>query len=191
MGDTFVDVGAFIGLYTVAAAKRIGPAGKVIAFEPDPANAAALQVHLRLNEVSDRVDIIQAAATDHGGSVAFNGTGGCESHVDPASVGKRVKAMRLDDVSEQRVDLLKIDVEGHEEAVLRGAAKLLRDPKRAPGLVYVEVHPYAWKALGTTSDSLLACLKETGYELTTPDGNPVTSINAWGELIATKSSGSA
>src|SRR5207244_1654449 len=60
-GDVVADVGAHIGLYTIALAKRLAPNGSVIAFEPDEQNYNALAQHVRLNEVQAVVETVRAA----------------------------------------------------------------------------------------------------------------------------------
>ena len=86
--DVVADIGAYIGLYTVALAKRVGPSGRVIAFEPDSLNFTALKEHLRLNKVADRVDLIQAAVGAHNGNVLFESGRGSESHVNAGFRGR-------------------------------------------------------------------------------------------------------
>lgn len=83
--DIVVDVGAFIGLYTIALARRVGPRGRVIAFEPDPDNFAVLKAHVDLNCVTDMVELIQAAVGAQDGSVPFLTGGGSESHISHVS----------------------------------------------------------------------------------------------------------
>src|SRR5262245_13135361 len=60
-GDTFVDVGAFIGLYTIAVGLRLLGSGQVIAFEPDGKNFSLLREHVKLNGLEGRVELYQAA----------------------------------------------------------------------------------------------------------------------------------
>ena len=84
----------------------------------------------------------------------------------------------------RRLDILKIDVEGFEEQVLRGADGLLRDAGCGPRVVYIEVHPFAWHHVGTTGDSLLALLASYGFATTFVDGRPATKIEEYGEVIA-------
>jgi hypothetical protein len=79
---------------------------------------------------------------------------------------------------------MKIDIEGHEEAALRGARNLLQDSQRRPRVMFIEVHPYAWGELGFTSESLLRLLAEYGYAVYELDGRPVTKIDAYGEVVA-------
>jgi hypothetical protein len=82
-------------------------------------------------------------------------------------------------------DLLLVDVEGHEEKVLRGGHSLLSDSTRRPSMIMIEVHPYAWAELGTTSDSLLQLLTMHGYTVQTLNGSPVTYVEHYGHIVAT------
>ena len=84
--DIVADVGAFIGLYTVAIAKRLAKHGKVIACEPDPNNAAVLKGHVALNRVADRVEIIEAVVSDRVGEVLFQS--GEESQSRVSEIGR-------------------------------------------------------------------------------------------------------
>jgi len=187
--DTVADVGAFIGLYTVAMAKRLVRGGKVIACEPDPNNAAVLKGHVALNCVADRVGIVEAVVSDCVGEVLFQSGAESQSRVrtKPSDSAHMVASVTLDRVFvDKALDVVKIDVEGHEEAVLQGACCVLQRHERAPRVIYIEVHPYAWAALGTSSASLLGFLQGCGYEVTTLDGQPVTQINTYGEIVAYK-----
>jgi hypothetical protein len=53
-----------------------------------------------------------------------------------------------------------------------------------PRAIYIEVHPYAWPEISTTSASLLALINSCGYEARTIDEEPVETINAYGEIVA-------
>jgi FkbM family methyltransferase len=185
-GDVVADVGAFIGLYAVALAQRVGPSGRVLAFEPDPVNFAGLRAHVELNGVTDSVHLFPAAVGQMEGRVSFS-VGGSQSSLSN-SVGQRIEvdSVRLDSaVGNGRVDILKIDVEGFEEHVLRGGATLLADPRRRPRAIFIEVHPYAWKEAGTTSESLLGMLRGHGYSAFGLDGRAIEGpIDWYGEVVA-------
>jgi FkbM family methyltransferase len=187
-GSIVVDVGAYIGLYTVAIAKRLGPSGKVIAFEPDPDSFASLKAHVELNQVAGRVELVQAAATTENGTVPFeSGRHSSMSRIagEEAQGTYRVKAVRLDTIlAESRVDILKIDVEGFEEQVVRGASGILGNRELAPPTIFIEVHPYAWKEVGVTSQSLLRLLREAGYEVFDLLGQPVETLREYGQIVA-------
>src|SRR4030095_10716279 len=101
-------------------------------------------------------------------------------HVSVAALGAegtRVPITRLDSVfKDGRLDVLKLDVEGFEEHVLRGARVLLSDPLRAPRVMFVEVHPYVWANYGASSDSFLALLHDHGYDVADLAGNTLHRI---------------
>jgi FkbM family methyltransferase len=186
--DTFADVGVFIGLYTIAVAKRVGSAGRVVGFEPDPSNYLAAREHVKLNQLEDRVELVQAAVGASDQSVWFK-PGGDMAHVaaEPADGICEVECVTLDRIfADKRLDVLKIDVEGFEERVLQGADGLLKDAARCPRVIYVEAHPYAWPEIGTTSDSLLEILGSCDYEVRAVDGQPIETIATYGEIVARK-----
>jgi len=188
-GDTVADVGVFIGLYTLALAQRVGAAGRVFAFEPDPANYEIATQHIALNGLSARVELIQAAVGATDGQVAFSAQ--AESGHVLNSVNNMhanlVPCVTLDQIfARRRLDILKVDVEGYEEMVLLGGQHLLCDPTRSPRALYIEVHPYAWPATGTTSESLLSLLINNDYYVSTVQGKPVTRIGGYGEIVARK-----
>jgi len=144
-GDTFVDVGAFIGLYTVGVALRLSGSGRVVAFEPDGRNFSLLQEHVRLNALEGQVELRQAAVSDKDGRACFLANGSAEARlVSDSRDTTTVEVVTLDRIfAGKRVDILKVDVEGYEEMVLRGAATLLSESALRPRAVFVEVHPYA------------------------------------------------
>ncbi len=152
-GTLVFDVGANIGAYTVLFAQWTGAAGRVVAFEPSPPSIAGLREQVRLNGVSDRVEIIEAAVSQSPGSAAFDcgGASGTNALVPDAESGAdviRVETTSLDAFCAARgiyPSIVKIDVEGAELDVLRGG----RETLARPGVdVFVEFHPSAWKARG-------------------------------------------
>jgi len=188
-GDVVADVGANIGLYTVAISKRIGPRGRMYAFEPEPTSVGWLRRHVDLNGLQSRVMVYACAVGAYDGSTAFMGGRGSESHVSVAAApepnGTQVPITRLDSVfKDGRLDVLKLDVEGFEEHVLRGAGELLNDPLRAPRVMFVEVHPYAWANFGVSSDSFLALMHDHGYDVPDLAGNTLHRIRTYGEIVA-------
>ncbi len=189
-GDTIAEVGASIGIYTLALASRVGIDGRVFAFEPDPESAAELEANVAINGWQNRISVTRSVVGETAGEVSFACARGVESHVasvaDSSDASIRVPMVTLDSVfPNSRVDLLKIDVEGYEEPVLRGADALLADRARRPRAIVVEVHPFAWKAVGTTSDSILGLLTGAGYRVESPDGVPISLISDYGHIVAT------
>lgn len=186
-GDIVADVGASVGLYTIALAQRVGDAGRVIAFEPDSASVVLLKKNLALNAAGRRVEIVEAAVGNEEGSSHFEMGLGSQSHVgtSPSRAAPLVRSVTLDRTFERKpLNLLKIDVEGFEERVLAGASLLLKDRSHKPRAIFIEVHPYAWDSLGTTVESLLGLLTKFNYRILDVHGQPVAQINGWGEIVA-------
>jgi FkbM family methyltransferase len=151
-GDTIVDVGAHIGLYTLIAAKRVGPTGKVIAIEPDPENFKILKKNILLNQLSN-VKALRCAVYStkeklklflpelEEGRTIFNTV--MQDRAGTSNNFLEVEANTLDNIMNenniiQRVNYLKIDVEGAELEVLKGAINTLSLNKDLTLLI--EVH---------------------------------------------------
>lgn len=126
--STIVDVGANTGVFALAA-KAINPSAKVIAVEPVARVAEQLRHNIRLNGFD--IEVHEVALSDSNGTATFYDFPG--DHEYSASLDSRmggtvestIEVRRLDDLVD-RVDLLKVDVELHEPAVLRGAQRLLQ-----------------------------------------------------------------
>lgn len=129
-----------------------------------------------------------AAVSDIAGECAFLANGSNQARIVSAAdhgSAQRVSAVTLDDVlAGRRVDVLKVDVEGFEEMVFRGAQTLLSTTALRPRTIFIEVHPYAWPSLGTGSATLLRLLNDAGYRVETLQGEAVRSIDRYGEIIA-------
>lgn len=185
IGDVVADVGANIGLYTIALAKRVGNEGEVHAFEPDLANFCALDRHCHLNQVAARVVTHQVAVAGENRRVAFESGSGPESHIRNGAPVSEVDGVRLDSVfAGDHIDILKIDVEGFEENVLKGASGLLRARARDPRIIYIEVHPFAWAQFGTTSETLLTFLADHGCSIEDLSGTALAHVERYGEIVA-------
>jgi FkbM family methyltransferase len=186
-GCVFVDVGACLGLYAVAAARRCGPQGRVVAFEPEPSLYRLLVENLSVNRLEGVVDALALAVGDRDGEVAFRAGRGAESRVVlvGSATDGAVTCVKLDSVLDgTSVDVMKIDVEGYEDFVVSGAQSLLSDEARAPSVVFIEVHPQAWPAFGTSGQSMLARLERLGYSVVDLAGNPVDQIVNHGIVVA-------
>ncbi len=145
-GATFVDVGANVGLFTVAAARQVGPTGKIISIEPAPGTAAALQMTARLNGIYPFTQIHRLAAGREDGEAELNLGQICgHSSLFPlkgAAGTATVQVAALDPIiGPNPVDLIKIDVEGAELDVLEGLPMTLsRNPNLAIIIEFAPIH---------------------------------------------------
>jgi FkbM family methyltransferase len=129
-GDHFVDCGANVGLWSLVAAGRVGPGGRVTAFEPNPAAFQRLTQNVSASgEIGRRVTALNVAVAAGPGQVAFE-TGAHHNLgriVSTAAAGSIVvPAVSLDEqLAGTPIHAIKLDIEGGEAAALRGAARIL------------------------------------------------------------------
>lgn len=175
-GDTFFDIGANVGWVTQPATWLVGRHGSVHCFEPSPTTIGYLRRRLVCMGLSNVVVNQLALGTASGGATLYEcaeNFGGSSSLRPGAAPGQHVSAgtpvaiRTLDDYVEQnsvsRIRLIKIDVQGSEIDVLRGAVRLLA-PQNRP-VLYVEIETIADAAFGYTASDLLNILTGYGYEL--------------------------
>ena len=186
-GDIVVDVGANIGTHTVFFSQQVGPAGRVLAFEPQRIVFQTLCANLALNSVTNVWAYPDAVGAEQGELFVpvldhrrENNFGGLSlgAHAD----GEPVPVVTLDSLRVARCDLIKIDVEGMERAVLTGAANHVT---RFRPVLYVE------NDRAERSADLIRLIDELGYAmywhcppLFNPQnyfGNPV---NVFGDIVS-------
>jgi FkbM family methyltransferase len=158
-GDVAFDIGANLGYFTLVMAKQAGPRGRVVSFEPDPEMFSALTRNVGRNVAdSNGIVAIPAAVGAEAGAVRFaRGWRSTRGRVVTDGGDLEVELMKVDDAAERFgvPRLLKIDVEGGEVDVLRGARAVLRNEKP---LVLVEVHSEELE------NRCAQLLEEFGYE---------------------------
>jgi len=164
-GDVFVDVGANIGYYSVIAGAAVGRAGAVYAFEPSARIRARLERNVELNQMP-QITVRPEAVAANAGVVRLiepQGTGNDGlAYVDMngGSAGVEVRAVRLDqlpDFFDRAPALIKVDVEGGEPEVFRGAAALL-NRSDAPSIIF--------ESFELARDAAL--LRDYGYQVLQP-----------------------
>ncbi|UFN50973.1 FkbM family methyltransferase [Roseomonas sp. OT10] len=173
-GDGFIDVGADIGWFSVLAAQAVGPRGRVHAFEPRADLAGRLRQSIADNGFEDRcrVEMIALGAEEGAIDLAWvpDERNPGHSFIVPRSMPEgavslgRVPVRPLDALGlDGPVRLIKIDVEGAEPLVLRGAQGLIA---RDRPILLIELFPY-WlgRVSGTTADALLTQLRGWGYRI--------------------------
>jgi FkbM family methyltransferase len=178
-GEVVADVGANLGYMTSLAAARVGPRGKVLAFEPHPRAHELLErnaARWREAGTAGEVDLRKVALSDVAGEGALVSGGSAEFDMAVASLSSEATAtaraaseeiavplVRLDEIDGiERLALVKIDVEGHEASVLRGAGGLLENGA-IRDVVFEDHDDYPSEAT--------AVVEEAGYELISLDNN--------------------
>ncbi|WP_304451406.1 FkbM family methyltransferase [Nocardiopsis sp. YSL2] len=172
-GDTFIDVGANIGYYTMLASHLVGRAGRVVAIEPVPRFHRQLQAATRLNGARNVRTVNRAVAAGPGRvEMYLGGPGnlGGTSMVRPRTADEFfcVTTDALPDILTsaelQNVRLIKIDVEGAEEAALRGLTPALSRLHPDVELI-IEVTPRTLAKQGTSVQGVIDPLREAGFHM--------------------------
>ena len=135
-GNVFIDCGAHRGTYTTMASNLVGPAGQVVSIEPFQEHFECLTFTAEQSRHKN-IKLIQAACSSISGTVLFSEK---ECHVD--DVGEAISCIALDDVV-PRADFIKIDTDGRELDVIRGAKKLIQDGTQ----IIVEFSDFAYQPL--------------------------------------------
>ncbi len=173
-GDVFIDVGANVGYFSFMASEQVGENGHVISIEASPRIFAQLQRNAALNETPGNMRLINKAASDRvatidlyrGPSHNLGLTSTCQ-HRGMKSDGTIEAAPLHELVGDEclsRARLIKIDVEGGEDAVLSGLAKSL-DRLRQDVEILVELSPAWWSDREKTPRDVLAPLVESGFNI--------------------------
>jgi len=147
IGQTIIDAGAHIGVFALMAARRVGPTGRVLAFEPSPHTAELTRRNIARNKLA-WVKFYPVALAEAETTASFFISDDASSnpvtdtlHATAGRAQVHVRLRRLDDVLAEEgisiVDHLKIDVEGAELRVLDGAAHTLARTRR----IMMEIHP--------------------------------------------------
>jgi FkbM family methyltransferase len=165
-GNTILDVGANIGLFTIEGTKAIGPSGNLIAIEAAPSHANSVRESARLNQMAN-VEVVSVAVGDSDGEATL--TLPRDTNFGMFTLGKvdgdesyKVPVRRIDDiVAGRKIDFIKMDIEGSEYRALLGAKETLKS--RPP--ILIELNEIALKGCGSSSfqvKQLLASMNYTG-----------------------------
>jgi len=175
-GMVVVDIGANVGLYTFEASRAVGKKGKVIAFEPDPYNFEVLSLRLK-NWRFKNVTVVNKALSDTKGQTKLFidkfSPGGHSFSSENLYSGKssvEVPTIRLDDFLDEagieKVDVIKIDVQGAEGLVFEGAEKTLKNGRAS---VLMEFWPHGMAQITPKVKEVMQKLEDFGYTFTVLD----------------------
>jgi FkbM family methyltransferase len=180
-GMTVYDVGANAGFYTLFFSRLVGDMGRVFAFEPCPYVARFLVDHVRMNRVSN-VRVIQAAMARQTGLIGMSTDRGfSENQIsNDGNSALMVPSLSLDTSSLPAPDLIKMDVEGAESEILRGAYNTLR--KTQP-VVFVALHGSQQR------EECPELFREAGYAVYDLDGQLIDGISPVDEICALPANG--
>ena len=169
------DIGAHFGIFSLTAAYF---GGKAIAVDASPAAAHMIEIEAALNKCADRVRILRAAVSDMNGTIEMLSSGVFSDGYFTAAKRRprneltRVRAVTIDEMVLQfgPPTHIKIDVEGHEAAVLRGASATLS--QFAP-VLFLELHNEMVVSRGDDPKAALSELAHHRYDTFTPNGDAV------------------
>lgn len=188
-GDTVLDIGANVGWFVATAAPLVGKAGRIHAFEPQPAVAAMLRETIALNGL-DQVELHEVALSDRDGSFAFHvldGNAGAGRLGDkPEGEGwqsfdipTRDAAAMLESLELDPIRMIKIDVEGHEATVLGACSSYLA--KYPADIIMFESFGGAGPFFDRDVVKILAALGYRFFEFRSAGGVCVAEVPASGE----------
>jgi FkbM family methyltransferase len=166
-GSLVIDVGANVGFFALRFARWVGDRGKVIAIEPEDANYASLVEAIERQGFSSRVETLKAVAAATGGEVLLeiNPVHPADHKISRDGTGLPVSAVTLDQLLQARLGLrlalVKIDVQGAEMMVLKGAGRILKETNPA---LFVELSEEGLNKFGSSVTEILKYLAELDYE---------------------------
>ena len=166
-GGFVLDVGGYLGYFTLLAARAAGPQGRVTVVEANPQSIELLECNIERNGFAERVTIERTAVAAEPGSATFYwdaSDGSTSGLAKPDNLGGTydVRVSKIDDLLAGQVpDVVKMDIEGGEVAALQGMSATLPRVRR----LFVELNPDALANAGTSGDALLAILRGAGFTI--------------------------
>lgn len=172
-GDVVWDVGAFIGMFAIFSAHRVGEQGHVYAFEPEASTLSRLRRNIDLNRAAP-VEVIEAALGDHDGAAIIYASKPGENAIHSLHHGKRHQAAGTN-ISlcsgdalvtagvAKSPNVVKMDIEGAEFQALTGMRNILQS--ETCRYLFLELHPTELPGFGTTPDAVRELLENAGFQL--------------------------
>jgi FkbM family methyltransferase len=189
-GATLVDVGANKGDFTLLAARAVGKDGRVLSFEPEPENCKWIRKSMQLNGYTN-IALYEVALSGVDGSAqlhlgkksGWHTLLPVQSNLRERTINVPTRALDsvLEEANQFKVDVMKVDVEGAELEVLKGAYSTLSNNRNI--VLLVDIHP----ALGVDPEEVCSFLLKLGfsiYEMSFPFNTPARIDNNLKEILA-------
>ena len=191
--NTFFDVGAHIGLISLPAAKNMKQNSKIVSFEPSSKNIKHLKSHVEINNFQNIISVNQLLVGENNSQKTFFSSNN-ESPMNSVVKLDNLKNYKEEKLKQITIDsfckksglipeILKIDVEGAEINVLKGAKNILKNEKP---IIYLSIHPYHIKELGSTIDELVNLIDQMGYNIEDFEGNKIKQFKLDEYLLTPK-----
>lgn len=172
-GDVVLDMGANIGLYSLAAAKIVGNSGKIYSFEPDPITFKNLKKNIESNKYNN-VELINKAVSNKTGTITFtsseNITSRSKNHIKTADEQEKnsikIHTIKMDDFFENKnnvINVIKMDIEGAEFEALKGMKKII--DKNIHLKIFLEFSPFMLKRLNTDIAEMINFFKSYNFKI--------------------------
>ena len=172
------DIGAHIGLYALAASRVLNPEGVLFAYEPAGSNYGILQKHIRFNRLNNIKLFCQVVGAGESAAVPFYETrvsSGMNYSFPPGKEGYvsvEREQVSIDSISRRYgilPEVIKIDVEGNEAEVLKGAREVMT---RCSPVLFLSLHPGLLSRRGDSAEAVAEILSERGYRIYDMAGRP-------------------
>ena len=193
-GDIVIDVGANIGYYTLIFAQLVGSSGKVFAFEPEPKNFEILRKNIEINNYQNIIAEQKIVSDESGMTKLFIAEQGIVGHrinqqkssqkfieVESIILDNYIKKLNLDN----KINFIKIDVEGSEPKVLEGAKEIMQKSNQLK--IFTEFNREAVEEYGIEPKEMIDLFYRNGFKIYLPNYKEnkinLTNVN---ELLTSK-----
>jgi len=165
-GDTVLDLGAHIGYYTLLAARLVGAKGKVFAFEPEPTNFALLKKNIEINNYQNVIPVEKAVSNKNGKGRLYLKEKKTQNRIYDSQENDpfiEIETVKLEDYIKEKVDFIKMDIEGSEVMAAKGMTSLFQKNQQIK--IMTEFYPRLIEKSGENPLEFLKLLKKCGFSL--------------------------